>query len=188
MIGRISPEKGQAEFLRAIALLAPAFPAARFVICGAPILPTGGYLDVVSTLARGLPVEFLGWREDIAAVLAELDLLVVPSKEEGMGRVLPEAFSAGVPVVAFSTGGIPEVVTDTQTGFLVTEMSPEALADRIREIITSDGLALREVASNARRNWEQFYRIGDYQQRIMDLVEELASQAGHETGAPPARK
>lgn len=188
MIGRISPEKGQADFLRAIALLAPAFPAARFVICGASILPTGGYLDLVSTLARGLPVEFLGWRDDVAAVLAELDLLVVPSKEEGMGRVLAEAFSAGVPVVAFATGGIPEVVTDGETGFLVTEMSPEALANRIREIITSDGLALRNVASSARRTWEQSYRIGDYQQRIMDLVENLASQARHETGAPTSRR
>ncbi len=185
MIGRISPEKGQAEFLQAIGQLAPKFPTARFVICGAPILPVGGYLDLVSSLARSLPVEFFGWRDDVAAVLADLDLLVVPSKEEGMGRVLAEAFSAGVPAVAFATGGIPEVVSDEETGFLVMEMSHRALAARIGEVMTSDGVMISKVVSNARRKWEQLYRIEEFQKRITDLVERLASEAKNETAAPP---
>ena len=66
-----------------------------------------------------LPVDLLGWRDDIGTVLAELDLLVIASKAEGMPRVMLEAFSAGVPVVAFPVGGIPEVITDGETGFLV---------------------------------------------------------------------
>jgi len=190
LIGRISPEKGQAEFLQAISTLAPEFPAAKFVICGAPVIPAGKYLDFVNELARGLPVEFLGWRDDIAAVLAELDLLVVPSKDEGMGRVIVDAFSAGVPVVAFAIGGIPEVITDGETGFLVRKATPEALAARIREIIRSDPETVRRVVANARRSWEQSYTVATYQACIMEVVEQvgLAWRAEHETAAPPERK
>jgi glycosyltransferase involved in cell wall biosynthesis len=190
LIGRISPEKGQAEFLQAVALLALEFPAARFVICGAALIPAGKYLDLVSDLARGLPVEFLGWRDDIAPVLAELDLLVVPSMEEGMGRVVVEAFSAGVPVVAFATGGIPEVIKDRETGFLVRVATPDALAARIREIIKSDADILRRVVANARRTWERSYTVAAYQSRIMDLVQLVGSawRARHERARPPAHR
>ena len=189
LIGRISPEKGQEVFLRAVALLAPEFPAARFVICGAPIIPAGKYLDLVSELARGLPVEFLGWRDDIAAVLAELDLLVVPSRDEGLGRVVLEGFSAGVPVVAFATGGLPEVVTESETGFLVAQATPEALAARIREIVLSDAGNIRRIVANARRVWERSYTVAAYQSRIMELAEELVSawRAEHEKVTPPVR-
>lgn len=190
LIGRISPEKGQAEFLQAISVLAPEFPLVTFVICGAPTIPAGKYLDLVGELACGLPVEFLGWREDIASVLAELDLLVVPSKDEGMGRVIVEAFSAGVPVVAFATGGIPEVITNGETGFLVAEATPDALAARIREIIRSDPETVRRVVANARRSWEQSYTVATYQACIMEVVDQvgLAWRAEHETAAPPERK
>ena len=190
LIGRISPEKGQAEFLQAVAALAPEFPAAKFVICGAPIIPAGQYLHSVSELARGLPVEFFGWRDDITSVLAELDLLVVPSKHEGMGRVIVEAFSAGVPVVAFATGGIPEVIADGETGFLVFPATPEELAARIRAVILSDADAVRRVVINARRGWEQSYTVSSYQSRIMDLMEEtiLSWRAEREKAPPPAHK
>ena len=92
------------------------------MICGASILPAREVISIVSNLARGLPVEFLGWRDDVASVLAELDLLVVPSKEEGMGRVLAGGVLGGRAGGCFRAGGIPEVVTDGETGFLVTEM------------------------------------------------------------------
>jgi len=170
VVGRISPEKGQIEFLRAVALLKPEFARVRFVLCGAPILPARKYFDRVQALARDLNVELLGWREDIASVFSELDLLVVPSKEEAMGRVLVEAFSAGVAVVAFPVGGIPEVVTDGETGFLVRGTTPEALAARIRELLNGDAETLRRVARNARGAWEQRYTITAYQQRITNLM------------------
>ena len=189
-IGRISPEKGQAEFVEAAALLAPEFPGARFVICGAQGVGAEKYLKSVSQRARGLPVEFLGWRDDIAAVLAELDLLIVPSKDEGMGRVVVEAFSAGVPVVAFATGGIPEVITHRETGFLIGEPTAEALAAQIREVIRGDADALRRIAARARRRWESSYMLAVYQRSITNLMEQAVSdwQTTHETTGRPARK
>src|ERR1700723_729834 len=114
IVGRISPEKGQVEFLRAAAVL----NGARFVVCGAPLFGDHDYYNEVLRLAAGLPVEFLDWQDDVGAVMRDLDILIIASKQEGMPRVLLEAFSAGLPVVAFPVGGIPEVIEDEITGFL----------------------------------------------------------------------
>ncbi|HYL75280.1 MAG TPA: glycosyltransferase family 4 protein [Bryobacteraceae bacterium] len=187
MVGRISPEKGQIEFLKAVAVLRAEFPNIRFLICGAPLFAMDRYFDQVCTEARGLNVEFLGWREDVASVFAELDVLVVPSKQEAMGRVLVEAFSAGVPVVAFPVGGIPEVIANDETGFLVQPATPEALAVKLRELLTGDPKRLRAVAANARRAWEEHHTLASYQATITDLMWRLVSdrRAERERAAPP---
>jgi glycosyltransferase involved in cell wall biosynthesis len=176
LVGRISPQKGQIEFLRASALLTTEFPAARFIICGAPLFGAEKYYAQVQSLARGLPVDFLGWREDVGNVLSELDLLVAPSKDEGMPLALLEAFSAGLPVIAFPAGGIAELVSDGHTGFLVPESTPEALAARIREMILGPPERLRQAAIHARQAWEHGYTIGLYQERITHLMERLVSE------------
>jgi len=190
VVGRISPEKGQMEFLSAVALLKSEFPRMRFVLCGAPGLPARKYFDRVQALARDLNVELLGWREDIASVFSELDLLVVPSKEEAMGRVLVEAFSAGVPVLAFPAGGIPEVVTDGETGFLVSGATPQALAARIGDILNGDAQTLRRISGNARREWEQRFTVTAYRRHITNLMAQAVSawQAENERGKPHPRK
>jgi glycosyltransferase involved in cell wall biosynthesis len=175
MIGTISPEKGQVEFLRAAAILAQEFKEARFVICGSPISAQSNYFRMVQKYADFLPVDFLGWRDDIGTVLAELDVLVIASKAEGMPRVMLEAFSAGVPVVAFPVGGIPEVITDGDTGFLVPERTPEALAARIRGIINRGRGPLSKVARNARRLWERDYTVEVYRKNVTAVMESLVS-------------
>jgi len=186
IIGRIAPEKGQAEFLRAAALLAPEFPNSRFVICGAPLFADQRYQDEVRRHACGLAVEFLGWRNDIASVLEQLDLLIIASSEEGLPRVLLEAFSAGVPVVAFPSGGIPEALVDEHTGFLAQPSSAEALGARIRSLMTGDPNRLHEIAHNARRAWERLYNVSLFRSRIISLLADLASASpgGIRTSAP----
>ena len=75
-------------------------------------------------------------------VLADLDLLVVPSiSAEATTRVILEAFSAGVPVVAYSIGGIPEIIRESRNGFLVPECEPRALARKIQEV--TDSISVR---------------------------------------------
>lgn len=176
MIGRIAPQKGQMEFVNAVALLKDEFPQARFVICGAPLfLAPGDYSEAVQLRARDLPVEVNGWREDVGRVLSELDLLVVPSLEEGMGRIVLEAFSAGVPVVAFPAGGIPEAVIDGVTGFLTRDFSSVALAARIREVMATDPERVRQIVWNARNAWARSYTLSAYQKRITNLMETLAT-------------
>jgi glycosyltransferase involved in cell wall biosynthesis len=176
IVGRIAPDKGQLEFVGAARILAGQFPEARFVICGAPMLNAPPeYLEAVRERARGLPVEFLPWQPDIGRVLQEVDLLAVPSKREGMARIIVESFSAGVPVVAFPAGGIPEVIEDGETGFLTREFTAVALAGRICEI-TASPANLSRAASKARRAWEQSYTVAAYQQRVIRLLEQLAQK------------
>jgi glycosyltransferase involved in cell wall biosynthesis len=172
IIGRIAPMKGQTDFLRAAAVVARELPEARFVICGAPMFTAQSYVDEVHKLAANagdaLPVDFLGWRDDVGGVLADLDLLVAPSTAaEATTRVILEAFSAGVPVVAYAIGGIPEIVSDGETGFLVPECGPGALARKILDVAKRD---LRDVARRARADWEQRFTIARYQREMTDLM------------------
>ncbi len=183
MIGRIAPDKGQSEFTGAAAILARKLPVAQFVICGATQFgESSKYFDAVREQARGLPIEFMPWQSDVGPVLRELDLLVVPSKREGMARIIVEAFSAGVPVVAFPAGGIPEVVVDGETGCLTRDFSIEALASRIREAIAAPE-QLQRVASNARQAWARMYTISAYQKHIARIIEQVASPTEYETAA-----
>src|SRR5205807_4695930 len=125
---------------------------------------------VLLSAPHGLPIEFTGWCDDIGTVLAALDLLLIPSQQEGLPRVMLEAFSAGVPVIAFPAGGIVEAIRHGETGFLTTDFSAEAMAATIRAAI-SDTSRLRSVAANARRLWEQCYNVALYRQHLIDLME-----------------
>jgi glycosyltransferase involved in cell wall biosynthesis len=178
VIGRISPEKGQAEFLRAARLLVRDVPDVTFVVCGAALFADAAalrYEQLVRDLATRLPVKFLGWRDDVDSVLADLDLLVVPSvKEPGPTRVILEAYAAGVPVVAFSSGGISEVLRDG-AGFLVQPPTAEALAGAIRELRTSPG-RLAAAAEAGRREWREKYTLERYRGELLELIERAASE------------
>ncbi|MEO8025562.1 MAG: glycosyltransferase family 4 protein [Bryobacteraceae bacterium] len=164
VIGRIAPEKGQLEFVRAARLL----PECRFVIYGARLFSDPSYEERVRAEAAGLPVEFAGWRDDMRAVVASLDLIVVPSSGlEATTRVILEAFSAGKLVLAAAAGGIPEIVEDGVTGFLTPSNSPEELAAGIRRALSE---LPGPVGANARHAWEQHFRIGRFQHDVCRLL------------------
>jgi glycosyltransferase involved in cell wall biosynthesis len=177
VLGRIGPEKGQLEFVQAARLLGSNY---QFVICGTPLFsyPVAvSYYELVRECASGLPVEFLGWRDDVGAVLAGLDLLVVPSAAgEATTRVILEAYAAGVPVVASSSGGIPEIVSDGETGYLVPPGDPARLAARIRDAFV-DPAALRRVAENGHRAWLERFTLERYQSRILSILATVGSNA-----------
>ena len=175
IIGRITPDKGHLLFLQAARLLTDGRFGCRFVICGIPGEGDNEYAGAVLEASRALPVEWLGWRVDIAQVLQELDILVLASTMEGLPRVMLEAFSAGVPVIAFAAGGIPEAIRDGDTGFLVEERSPAALGDKIESLLGSGG-ALERVSRNARRAWEATYNVERYRGGVMDVVDQLIRQ------------
>src|SRR5262249_23143821 len=110
-IGRIAAEKGQLEFVENAAVGHRALPPCRFLVRGAGLLRSPDYEARGRDAAAELPVEFPGWTDDVYAAMQSLDLLLVPStKVEATTRVILEAFAAGLPVIAFGVGGIPEVV------------------------------------------------------------------------------
>ncbi len=179
VIGRISREKGQADFLRAARILHTT--RCRFIVCGAPLFSNPAalrYRAELDALAAGLPVDFAGWTEDVESVLAALDLLVVPSAPvDATPRVILEAFAAGVPVVAFAVGGIPEIVEHGVTGFLVQERSPQALAAAIQDLLREPH-RLREAAENARAKARTEFSLERYRAEMIEAITATATCAG----------
>lgn len=177
VVGRIEPEKGQMEFVAAARILASEFTNCRFIVAGAPLFSGPQYLEKIKSASRDLPFEFLGWQEDVGAVFSQLDLLVVPSTGiDSTPRVVVEAFSGGLPVVAFPSGGIPEIVEDGRTGFLAAANSPVALAARIRSVISMRLGPLREVAEQARAVCREKYGLNRFQREVGDAIAQAFSR------------
>ena len=173
-IGRIGPEKGQREFVAAAARMQEELPECRFVVCGEALFDSDDaqrYSAEVRRAAAGMPIEFRGWVSDVYDVLAELDLLLVPSNgPEATTRVIPEAFAAGVPVIAFDTGGISEVVENGVTGVLVR--SVEAMAREVVALLSGDPERRESMARAARMAWERRFTKEKYQEQILGIMSE----------------
>jgi len=136
--GWIAPWKQVELFLEVARRVAPALPPAHcWVIGDIPDARYAGYLAGLQKQARrhlGDRCRFLGAREDMPAVMAALDILVHTARAEPFGRVLMEAMAAGVPVVAFADGGVPDVVRDGETGILIPPGDVERMARAVREL------------------------------------------------------
>jgi glycosyltransferase involved in cell wall biosynthesis len=179
ILGRVSAEKGQLEFVRAARIAASRNSALRFTVCGAPMFTEDRYFEQVRAEASGLPIEFSGWTEDTGAFLSRVDLLVVPSKPiDNIPRVILEAFSAGTPVLAFASGAIPELIEHAETGLLVREQTLEALAAAILSAAGNCDL-LNQIAARAYRRWQERYTLRRFQSEISDAVE-AASRRHHQ--------
>jgi len=174
-IGRYAPEKGQLEFVRAARQIAAALPESRFTIHGAPLFGDAGaerYQERVRAEASGLPVEFAGWTPDVYQALARIGLLLAPSAgNEATTRVILEAFAAGVPVIAFRSGGIPEVIEHGRTGWLVDSVDEMA---RLAIGLLSDREKMTSVSRAARRSWEARFNQRRYQHDLLERMEAAA--------------
>ncbi|MBI1321033.1 MAG: glycosyltransferase [Candidatus Hydrogenedens sp.] len=147
-VGRLEPIKGFTYFVEAALRLADALPEARFVLAG-----QGSETEAIRRRAAPLGDRFqmLGLRADVPALMAAFDVCVVPSVNEGMGRVLLEAGAAGTPVAASRVGGIPDIVDDGETGLLVAPRDADALAAALRELAASpERRALMGAAARAK--------------------------------------
>ncbi len=80
-------------------------------------------------------VLFTGWRPDVPFIMGGLDLLVLPSLNEGMGRVLVEAMAAGLPVIGTNVGGIPDLVKHGENGLLAPPANAAALREAILAVL-----------------------------------------------------
>lgn len=180
MVGRISPEKGQIEFLQSARQIVKAFPEYRFVIAGDVLFDdarAGDYQQRVRAEAEGLPVEFLGWRDDVYGVMQQLDILVVPSiQEPGMPRVILEAQACGVPVIAFATGGIPEAITHGETGFLINPPTAQELAVKLIALLMRSPEQLAVVGQAGRRAWRQRFTLERFRRQMLEHIRAAAGQ------------
>jgi len=137
MIGRLEPVKGPSYLIEASKIVIEQIPKIKFLIVG-----DGSLRKDLESQCEDLGIldEFIftGWKEDVRSILSMLDILVLPSINEAVGRVLIEAGACGIPVIATNVGGVPEIVRNKQTGILVPPRSPELLAQAIIDLITNE--------------------------------------------------
>jgi glycosyltransferase involved in cell wall biosynthesis len=169
VIGRLSREKGVDVFIDAARRLAE-----RSVPFSAVIAGDGPERSALEALVRaaglGDRIRFLGELPTAAPLYPRLDLLVIPSRSEGLPNVLLEALRADRPVVATAVGAVPEVITDAQIGAVVPIESPEALADAI---VTALPLLHSAEAAAARRDAADRFSLDRRARGLQELYDEL---------------
>ena len=155
VVARLQPEKGVANFLRAAAYVSPSFQEAHFVIVG-----DGPLQRELTTLAEDLGlksrVHFLGFRPDASALMRSLEVLVVPSLDEGSPLVTLEAMASGVPIVASAVGGIPDQIRHDREGLLVPPGDAGALGEALLELLREPARARRLGEAGRRRATSEF--------------------------------
>jgi len=178
VLGRISPEKGQLEFVRAVRLLRSVADVPTDL--GADVIgdvlfgdsQAEAYAEEVRREAAGLPVGFPGWTDDVGAALDRLALLVVPSvREPATPRVILEAYARGLPVIAFASGGIPEILSDDHGGRLVTELTAAALAQAIKDAV-ADAPRRKRWSEEARALWESRFTVERFREHVLGAMED----------------
>jgi glycosyltransferase involved in cell wall biosynthesis len=175
IVGRIAPEKGHLDLMHAVKMLAAQGQRVEVVIYGISMFSAAGYEARVRAEAAGISVRFAGWAQDVSAALHEIDLLAVPSSSiEAAARVIMEAFSAGTPVVAYPSGGIPELICDGRTGLLTEQPTPTSLAQSIGKLLADPALAAR-LAEAGRREWEARFRVERYRREVCDFFESVVT-------------
>ncbi len=161
MVGRLSPWKGQHIFLEAAALIHQQFPEARFQIIGSAMFGEEAYEAKVRQLCKTLEltecVEFTGFRKDVPAMIEQLDVLVHASTiGEPFGQVVVEGMVAGKPVVATNGGGVPEIVQEGVTGWLVPMGESAPMAEAILRLLRDPEGAARMGAAGRQRVLDHF--------------------------------
>jgi glycosyltransferase involved in cell wall biosynthesis len=153
-LGAFTAEKGQEVALGALQLLRERLPQARLLLAG-----EGPTLKDAEITQRSEPVggqvRLCGAIQNLADFFPALDLFVMPSKSEGLGSSALMAMSYGLPVVASRVGGLPEVVEEARTGWLIEPASPDALAQAILAA-AGDRARLKQHGLNGRERARQF--------------------------------
>ena len=171
MVGRLSKQKAPQYLLHAMPRILQSYGDVRFLLVGDGELRE----RLVSSAAR-LGVEkrviFLGFCEDIPEILSILDVFVLTSLWEGLGRSLTEAMYMGCPVVATRVEGVPEIVVHGETGILVPPADTDAIARGVLEMLTDEKRA-RRMGKAARERVRTDFGAKQMLGRIEDVYQSM---------------
>ncbi len=154
-VGRFVPFKGYQYLLEAAQLVHQAVPECHWILAGDGEL-RGELERDCRRLGMDKHVLFIGWREDVADILALCDLFVLPSLSEHFGRVLIEAMAMAKAVVATDAGGVPEIVIDGETGLLVPPADATLLAEAVIKLLRNPALDSRLGKAGLQRVEHEF--------------------------------
>jgi glycosyltransferase involved in cell wall biosynthesis len=176
MMANLAPHKGQETAIRAIAALKT---RGTDVECWLAGIERDGRQEfgqrlqsLVAELGVGDRVRFLGFRTDGPELLRAADFLLLPSTHEGLPLSIVEAQATQVPVLAAPTAGIPEVVTDGQTGFLIPAEDVTGYASRMEDLLGNPDLR-RRITEGAFAAVTRAHTLDAYCRRVQGLLRGL---------------
>lgn len=169
-VGWLLPIKGPMVLLKAMEGVWPHYPDAELVYVGkgeleAELKEKTALMDVSDK------VHFLGWREDIPQLIQMMDIFVLPSLNEGMGRVLIEAMASSKPVIGSDVGGVPDLIIPNVNGLLVPPGNVRKLSGAIIKLIQDKALR-KQMGRQGKRRVAQF-DISNMIYKIDRLYDEL---------------
>jgi len=167
-VGRLHPVKGYDSLIKAFAMLDN--KRLRLKIAG-----SGDELESLKSLARELDVnnriEFVGFQTDVHKFLDTIDVYVQPSKSEGFGLSVIEAMSHCLPVVVTPAGSLIEIVSNSKTGLVVSDFTPELLSKSIAKMVSNYELS-KQMGENAQRFVEQNFDIEKWVRKTEKVYKE----------------
>jgi glycosyltransferase involved in cell wall biosynthesis len=171
-VGRLSVEKGYDSLLEAFKLL-----RSRIEECYLLIIGDGVLLRQLKKLARRLGIQdntiFLGYVKDVYPFLEISSVYVCSSRYEGLPISILEAMSMEVPVVATAVGGIPELIENNVSGFLVEPDRPDMMADRLQAMLENKDFRKR-IGKEGKRKVIQEFEID----KVVEAIESLYMEIG----------
>lgn len=175
-VGMLRPDKGQNFLLDALTLLKARGLELTLVLAGSATAESAEYEAGLKRQSAGMAVHFLGYRDDVSELMQMADLVVIPSLTEAQPRVAVQAFATGRPVVASAVGGVPEIVHDGETGWLVPPGQPQVLADAIARVVQNPAEAAK-VSDGARRLAESRMRFDHRMAETLSTYETAMARA-----------
>jgi glycosyltransferase involved in cell wall biosynthesis len=186
MLANLAPHKGQETALRAVAALKQRGIDATIWLAGTErhgsVAYTAQLRNLVEELGIGDRAALIGQRRDVPELLRAADFLLLPSTDEGLPLAILEAQATKVVVLAAPTAGIPEIIEDDRTGYLIPARDVEGYAARLAALILARD-SYDRVAEAAYRMVHRNHSAKVYSARIEDLYRDLlegsAAAAGH---------
>ena len=176
-LGRLEPVKGYCDFLHVFAEAATRSDLLYWFILG-----EGSQRREIESMIVGRDlserVRLVGWQTEPFGLVRQCDALLLPSRNEGMGRVAVEAFALGLPVFASDAGSIPELVSDPELGDLFSWHTPERIPDKLMDFV--QGLPAHRSHTQQRIRKAESYSVEEMVQRLVDCYQELVRHRGGE--------
>ena len=173
-IGRISPEKGQLDFIKAAAILLEQRQDLSFVLTG-----DGPDKARAENLVKQLGIEnavhFTGHEKDVRPIFRDMDLFALTSYTEGFPNVVLESLCMDVPVLATDVGGTGDIITDQETGILIPSGQPDQIAAGLNFLLDNPQTA-KQLTRAGKDKLMKYYEFAIRVNKIENLYEQVLEQ------------
>jgi len=175
VFGSVAARKGQIDFVRAMKAILATRPSAHAIIVGDAVDSYGQEVKKeTASLALSERVHFIPHQANVWPLLRAVDIVVVPSRAEGFGRIIVEGMAAGKPVVASAVGGILDIVQHEENGLLVPSARPDELARAVLRLLKDASLA-RRLGERGAECARERYGPEAHVRRVVAVYDELVS-------------